>query len=590
MKPNYLALLGIHRCGCPARSNPGASARPDHSAAFDHRLWPLGMLAAALLWFAFTDAAAQSPPPGGASSSTPIAQMADRDLDGVPDDQDNCPDTPNAIQEDGMTDFKIDGNSIGPVAANGIYVSGQFKNGSISTNSIEGFGIKAAGIRMVADALGGPEYNTITLNAITGNGSSLQEGIHLEGITWVDDQQVSHDERALSNQVFGNLIIRNLGVGIYEVHAASNRIYGNTPKASAVGIRSSFSLGDAGGGHIFINNISGADIGIEVIGESTASVTGNIIADAQTGVNVNTVIKPSDTESGVSIDKKNVIRVRPNGIGVQVAFSNSVRIENNNIGPDTAPGAGVAISAADSKTVVILNNTLHDLTTGILLSGVPDTPALENSISGMSDTGITIEADGAKIVGNGFEAIANSAVLYHSGTNGLISKNTMSPATPGINGITVDELGTFTGSTDVSGLKIIEQEINGYANGISIGKGVSSATIKNSNISGTDFGVYGLSADPAQVWNLVITGNTFSGGNKDAVFWQPVDTSGNAWSEAAAMDIIDFDGDGDGDCGKDYLFSSTNYTGSRTGVARTSLKTSQISDDAPLTTKTGTCP
>ena len=119
---------------------------------------------------------------------------------------------------------------------------------------------------------------------------------------------------------------------------------------------------------------------------------------------------------------------------------------------------------------------------------------------------------------------------------------------------------------------------------------MTSLTIEGSTLSASSRAIDGEKADELVPAEVTITGTTLTGDVMDAVFNQPVDTSGNGWREVGFMDIFDVDGDGDGDCGADHLFSSTNYAGAQPGVAKTSVLTSQVSDDRPLTGKPGVCP
>jgi hypothetical protein len=93
--------------------------------------------------------------------------------------------------------------------------------------------------------------------------------------------------------------------------------------------------------------------------------------------------------------------------------------------------------------------------------------------------------------------------------------------------------------------------------------------------------------------NVIMRCNELNGGEYDAIFPTDVDTSFNAWSELGLPtgQIDDADGDGYGEAGADWMFSSTDYAGPRLAdTKQSSVRTSRISDDAPWVVTTIGCP
>lgn len=260
--------------------------------------------------------------------------------------------------------------------------------------------------------------------------------------------------------------------------------------------------------------------------------------------------------------------------------------------PAVATGTGIVVES--STLVTAQANAIADLSTGITVTGTPDAAITGNAVNNASVVGIKIAADRARVVANGFESVANIGIHYLSGSGGVIQSNGLSPTVAGTHGIALGDIIGLPFSGLVSGVSVVGQVIEGFANGVTIGDRVASFSLRDSRVVATGRALDGEDAAALVPGDVSITGNTLIGGNnllagnRDAFFAQPVDTSSNTWSEVAGMDIVD--GDGDGDCGTDHVFSSSDYTGARAGVARTAVRTSQISDEAPVTATTGTCP
>lgn len=500
----------------------------------------------------------------------------------------------NSDVTDPLDGYLVSGNSVGAVDGDGIRVTGPMRNSTITANEIEGFGTAHAAIKLQAKriAAGAPATNIVSSNRIIGAGSPTQTGVSLVGDTWVDAAGAAHQERPLGNQVFGHLAFSGVAVGINELLGQDNEIFGNLVGADAVGIQSADSLGNPNGRHIVQNIVSAAPVGIAVSGPSRPFVGANVIAEARTGVLVDLI-----RENRATVHNFNAIGVLPGGTGIQVRASEDVLVERNAIkSSDPAIATGVGIVVENSTLVTAQVNAIRDLSTGITVSGTPDVAITGNAVNNASAVGIKITADRARVVANGFESVPNVGIHYVSGSGGVIQRNGLSPTVAGTHGIALGDISGLPFSGSVTGVSIADQVVEGFANGVTIGDRVASFSLRDGRVVATGRALDGEDAAALVPRDVLITGNTLTGGNnllagnRDAFFAQPVDTSDNTWSEVAGMDIVDGDGDGDGDCGTDHVFSSSDYTGARAGVARTSVRTSQISDEAPVTATTGTCP
>ena len=483
---------------------------------------------------------------------------------------------------DAMT---VQGNGIGPVTGDGIRLTGPVENSTVAANEIEGFGIASAAIRLeAAEALdSAPENNSVTFNRIYGAGAATQTGVALVGKRFGDDDDPTlvNDVRVTGNRVSGQLVVQNVGVGVSEELGEDNQIFGNILPATSIGITTNSSLGDPSGFHIFANIIRDAPTGITLTGPSRATVAANLVTGADVGIGASLILGEVARING------NRIRIAGAGTGVSVATSQGVTVLGNDIATtDPLQPSGNGITASGTSGLAITGNTLSNLGAGVGVAGIPDAEIARNTIANATIIGISASGDRVAITGNEISNMAQTAIGYFGGRDARIESNPLAQATPGVNAISV----SGKPGLEVERLTISGQAVADYATAVAIGAGVLSFTIEDSTLSATDRALDAGGAIDLDESAVSLVRSSFAGGAFDADFREPVDTSGNSWSEVPLMDIVDLDGDGDGDCGTDYAFSSVDYTGKGATPALTSVKTSQVYDDAPRVAAPGTCP
>ncbi len=483
---------------------------------------------------------------------------------------------------DAMT---VQGNGIGPVAGDGIRLTGPVMNSTVAANEIEGFGIDAAAIRLQpADALdSAPQNNAVTFNRIVGASVPTQTGVRLEGKRFsdVDDPTVVIDVRPTGNRVSGHLFVQGVGVGVSEELGEDNQIFGNVLPATAIGIQTTSSLGDPGGFHIFANIVQDAPTGITLAGPSRATVAANFVTGANVGIAANLVSGETARING------NRIRITGAGTGVSVAASQGVTVLGNNIASgDPLNPSGNGINASGTSGLALTGNTLTNLSTAIGSAGNPDAAIARNTVANATTIGISASGDRVAITDNDLSAVPQTAIGFLGGEGARIEANDIAQVTPGLTGIAV----SGKPGLEVERLTISGQTVGNFATAVAIGAGVTSFTLEDSVLSATDRALDAGGAIDLDEADVSIVNTSFAGAAFDADFREPVETSGNTWSEVPLMDIVDGDGDGDGDCGSDFAFSSTDYTGTGASPALTSVKTSQVYDDAPRVAAPGACP
>jgi parallel beta-helix repeat protein len=515
----------------------------------------------------------------------------------------------DASREGGMTALSMTKNTILNVQPYGIQVKGQLLNSSISANIIDAT-TGQAGIKLYATPTQRPENNKISFNYVSGG----PIGITLEGVEFLDSQNVPQVTRPLTNEIFGNLLGPEVAIGINDLFGQSNKIFANIVQSGSVGIQSNSSLGEPVFTHISLNNVTRADTGISISGPASGSITGNVIGDANKGVWVN--LTQGET---INVRYSNRIHVRSGGTGIQVDGATKVLLNGNDIWSDDL-ASGIGINVQSSNDVTVQDNTVHDLTNGIAVTSstavtlqgntvadldtgiaVSSTPSIEvsgNTVRNAKMVGLSLSGDAMQVVGNVFEydpsvlppPTAQSAIHYLGGRGSVISGNTMISFDPTEHGVLVGTLSALA-KNQVHDLTIDSLVADGHTNGITIGKGVFSIHLDHNTVTASNTGLLGTAATDLRT--IDVTCNSFTGGSKDAVFPRPVDTSFNVWSEVPApVQVLDSNGDGYGDSGTGYPFCSSDYSGNRTCPAQpfASFKTSQISDDAPWLDTSTACP
>ena len=84
-------------------------------------------------------------------------------------------------------------------------------------------------------------------------------------------------------------------------------------------------------------------------------------------------------------------------------------------------------------------------------------------------------------------------------------------------------------------------------------------------------------------------GKVFEDNTRHLTFVTPVVGRQNTWSDIDSMRIFDSNGDGLGDCGADFPYTSRMFDGVTTAENRTDLSF-QVQDIEPVTSATGNCP
>lgn len=515
----------------------------------------------------------------------------------------------DASREGGMTALSVTKNTILDVQPYGIQVKGQLLNSSISANGIDA-ATGQAGIKLYASPARRPERNKISFNSISGGPT----GITLEGVEFLDTQNVTQVTRPFENEIFGNLLGPEVAIGINELFGQSNKIFANIVQSGLVGIQSNSSLGEPVFTHISLNNVTRADTGISISGPAKGSITGNAIGGANKGVWVN--LTQGET---VNVRYNNRIHVRSGGTGIQVDGATKVLLNGNDIWSDDL-ASGIGINVQSSNDVTVQDNTVHnlangiavtsstevalqgntvaDLDTGIAVSSTPSIEVSGNTVRNAKMVGLSLSGDAVQVVGNVFEydpsvlppPTAQSAIHYLGGQGSIISGNTMTSTDPTEHGVLVGTLSALA-KNQVHDLTIDSLVADGHTNGITIGKGVFSVHLDHNTVTASNTGLLGTAATDLRT--IDVTCNSFTGGSKDAVFPRPVDTSFNVWSEVPApVQVLDSNGDGYGDSGTGYIFCSSDYSGTRTCPAQpfASFKTNQILDDAPWLDTSIACP
>lgn len=511
----------------------------------------------------------------------------------------------DASREGGISALSVTHNTIQNIQTYGIQTGGQLLNSTINGNAIDAPSGQA-GIKVYASQARRPERNTISFNVITGG----EIGITLEGIEFVDLQNQAQVTRPLTNEVFGNFLGPEVVIGINELYGESSKIFGNIVQSASVGIQSNSSLGEPVLTHIGANFVTQADTGISISGPSKGSITGNTIWNSGTGVWVNLT-------QGEIINVRNN-KVRNRGTGIQVTGATNVLLNGNDVwGVDPTSGGGIAVAGSGDITIqgntthdlaagisvtagtniTIQGNTAADLDTGITVDSTPGVNISDNTVRNAEVVGVQVSGNAAQIVNNVFEydpliltpPTAQSTIHYLSGRGSVISSNVMNSMDPTEHGVLVGSLAPTL--NQVHDLSIDLLDATGHTNGITIGRGVFSLSLHHNTVAATNTGLFGTPA--AELQTVEVTCNRFEGASKDAAFSRPVDTSFNIWSEVPApVQVLDTDGDGYGDSGTGYPFCSSDYSGSRTCPAQSfaSIKTNQISDNAPWLDTTTTCP
>lgn len=292
-------------------------------------------------------------------------------------------------------------------------------------------------------------------------------------------------------------------------------------------------------------------------------------------------------------------------VGVYEDLGESNQIYGNIVRASTS-GIVSANSLADQEAVHVHANNILGATTGVALmssgnpletaSGKATSNSIREASTGISVTNIKGSPDIISVSGNTISEISVGGTgigVSKVDKVDIVGNDIINPPPPS------PPLRIGVGVDGVVDLTIVGNEIRHVEeHGVEIGDGVVNLVFTDNIISVAPQPNVGRALDAEKAadldfGNVVVRCNDLAGGEYDAIFLKDVDTSFNAWSELGLLNgqIDDNDGDGYGEAGADWMFSSTDYAGPRSADAKqSSVQTSRISDDAPWMTTTIACP
>ena len=321
--------------------------------------------------------------------------------------------------------------------------------------------------------------------------------------------------------------------------------------------------------------------GITLTGGSNHLVSGNPISAGMPGQNSKTCIHATTTQQTV-IRENTLINC---GIGIFDSRNSETSILENTIeASNQNPQSRIGIYSFDSEAPQarehIARNTITSSEVGILISGYTNAHAQVNTLIDLP-TGILVRSSPSQevmLTGNPIN-VGDTGIRLEQGSILMRENTIIDSANPGqLAGNGIVHGGVICMPTET--VRVLGNTFEGLNVGLELGCDVSEIEISGNSFIDSIVGVKQNSS--AQLNQVELEQNVFKRNQSHALFEAPVIGAENTWDDIRSLRIFDSNGDGHGDCGQDYPYTSRNFSGQSSAAAVSDLST-QVQDVRPVT-------